>query len=108
MAAERIRIQKTVMDEMQEENEPVPIVYRNPVGEIIDIEYVYYSNSELLRLLSYYPIIQLTTILFFAILAYLAFSYSLMACCALIALQVLQPCHKRGKWGAQLVSGFLG
>ena len=75
-AAERIRILKTVMDEMQEENEPVPIVYRNPVGEIIDIEYVYYSNSELLRLLSYYPIIQLTTILFFAILAYLAFSYS--------------------------------
>ena len=75
-AAERLQILKNEMAEMQAENDPIPIVYRNPGGEIINIEYVYYKNSDLLRQLNYYPYIQLTTILFFAVLAYMAFSYS--------------------------------
>lgn len=69
-------ILKKEIIEMQEENDPIPIIYRNSAGEIESFEYVYYKNSDLLRQLSYYPYIQLTTILFFAGLAYLAFSYS--------------------------------
>lgn len=75
-SAEKMKALKLEMAEMQAENEPIPIIYRNPGGEILYIEYVYYKNSDLLRQLSYYPYIQLTTILFFAVLAYLAFSYS--------------------------------
>jgi hypothetical protein len=67
---------REVVAEMQAENEPIPVVYRNSLGEIESFDYVYYRNSALLRQLSYYPYIQLATILFFGGLAYLAFSYS--------------------------------
>lgn len=73
---EETRILKQEITEMAAENEPIPVVYRNYGGEVQDVEYVYYKNSDLLRQLNYYPYIQLTTILLFAGLAYLAFSYS--------------------------------
>ncbi len=73
---EVMQILKQELAEMEAENDPITVVYRNPGGQIENIEYVYYKNSDLLRQLSYYPIIQLATILFFAILAYMAFSYS--------------------------------
>lgn len=71
-----MQILKTELLIMQAENDPIPVIYRNLGGEIENIEYVYYKNSDLLRQLSYYPYIQLSTILLFAGLAYLAFSYS--------------------------------
>jgi two-component system, sporulation sensor kinase E len=67
---------REIVAEMQAENEPIAVVYRNNLGEIENFDYVYYRNSALLRQLSYYPYIQLATILFFGGLAYLAFSYS--------------------------------
>jgi signal transduction histidine kinase len=62
--------------DMREEVAPIPVVYRNLAGEVELTEYVYYRNSDLLRQLNYYPLIQLGTILLFAGLAYLAFSFS--------------------------------
>ena len=73
---EVMKILKQELARMEAENDPIPVVYRSPTGQIENIEYVYYKNSDLLRQLSYYPIIQLATILFFAVLAYMAFSYS--------------------------------
>ncbi len=70
---ERLR---TEIRSMRADNEPVQVVYRNGANEIEHVEYVFYHNSDLLRQLSYYPVIQLSTILLFGALAYLAFSYS--------------------------------
>lgn len=61
---------------MRADNEPIQVVYRNATNEIEHVEYVFYHNSDLLRQLSFYPFIQLSTILLFGALAYLAFSYS--------------------------------
>lgn len=61
---------------MRADNEPVQVVYRNAADQVEHVEYVFYHNSDLLRQLSYYPFIQLSTILLFGALAYLAFSYS--------------------------------
>ena len=61
---------------MRADNEPIQVVYRNSANQIEHVEYVFYHNSDLLRQLSYYPFIQLSTILLFGALAYLAFSYS--------------------------------
>jgi signal transduction histidine kinase len=41
-----------------------------------EVQYIYYRNSYLLSQLRYYPYVQLTVIAVFALLAYLAFSYS--------------------------------
>lgn len=61
---------------MRLENEPIQVVYRNAANQVEYVEYVYFHNSDLLRQLSYYPVIQLSTILLFGALAYLAFSFS--------------------------------
>ncbi|AHM60449.1 histidine kinase [Flammeovirgaceae bacterium 311] len=61
---------------MRAENEPIQVIYRNAANQVEHVEYVFYRNSDLLRQLSYYPFIQLSTILLFGALAYLAFSYS--------------------------------
>ena len=61
---------------MRADNEPIQVVYRNAANQVEHVEYVFYHNSDLLRQLSYYPFIQLSTILLFGALAYLAFSYS--------------------------------
>ncbi|WP_017732803.1 sensor histidine kinase [Nafulsella turpanensis] len=73
---ELLQLLREEVAEMKEENEPIPIVYRNSLGEIENFEYIYYQNSDLLRQLNYYPYIQLAIILLFAGLTYLAFSYS--------------------------------
>lgn len=65
------------MKAMKAQHEPIEIALKDPVsGKIYQYEYVYYKNSELLSQLTYYPYIQLSVIAVFAILAYLAFSYS--------------------------------
>lgn len=61
---------------MKEEHEPIRITLRNAAGDIYAYNYVYYKNSRLLTQLKYYPYVQLSVIAVFAILAYLAFSYS--------------------------------
>lgn len=73
---ELLQLLRIAVAEMKEENEPIPVVYRNAMGEIVSFEYIYYQNSDLLRQLNYYPYIQLAIILLFAGLTYLAFSYS--------------------------------
>lgn len=66
-----------MLEQMKDENEPFSILVRNGEGgEITDIQYVYYRNSYILRQLRAYPYIQLSVISIFAIIAYLAFSYS--------------------------------
>lgn len=66
-----------MLERMRSENDPFKIIIRNgSVGEISDIQYVYYRNSYLLRQLSTYPYIQLSVIAIFGFIAYLAFSYS--------------------------------
>jgi nitrogen-specific signal transduction histidine kinase len=56
---------------MKGEHPPVEVVIdenKNQIG------YVYYSNSFLLTQLRYYPVIQLFVVLFFGVMAYVAFS----------------------------------
>lgn len=73
---ELLELLRAEIRSMRADNEPVQVVYRNAANQIEHVEYVFYHNSDLLRQLSYYPIIQLSTILLFGALAYLAFSYS--------------------------------
>ncbi|MEM7548901.1 MAG: ATP-binding protein [Bacteroidota bacterium] len=61
---------------MKKEHEPIVITFRDEQGEVYDYQYVFYKNSFLLSQLRYYPYVQLSIIFVFAILAYLAFSYS--------------------------------
>ncbi len=68
---------KREMAEMRLQHEPIEIALKDPeTGRIYEYNYVYYKNSKLLSQLTYYPYIQLSVISVFAILAYLAFSYS--------------------------------
>jgi two-component system, sporulation sensor kinase E len=73
---ELIEFLREPLAEMKGQNEPVPVVYRNGLGQVEHMEYVYYQDSTLLRQLRYFPYIQLSVIVLFAVLAYLAFSYS--------------------------------
>jgi signal transduction histidine kinase len=68
-------LQKEV-EKMRKEHGAIQIVFRNPVGEITDYQYIYYKNSKLLTHLRYYPYVQLLIISIFGLLAYMAFSYS--------------------------------
>jgi two-component sensor histidine kinase len=64
------------IESMVKEYQPIIIQYKNLEGKLYDYDYVYYKNSHLLNQLKYYPYIQLSVIFVFAMLAYLAFSYS--------------------------------
>ncbi len=61
---------------MRQEHEPIVITFKNLVGEVNNYQFVYYRNSNLLNQLTFYPYVQLSVIAVFALLAYLAFSYS--------------------------------
>ncbi|MGB3619422.1 MAG: histidine kinase, partial [Catalinimonas sp.] len=69
--AERIQQMREEMVEMAAVYEPILI---EPVTGVR--QYVYYRNSRLTDMLRYYPYVQLTVITIFALLAYIAFSYS--------------------------------
>lgn len=56
---------------MSEENTPIEVNYLN--GEKA---YIYYRESDLLRIVKYFPIVQILVIVFFVIVAYLLFSYA--------------------------------
>ncbi len=64
------------LKEMKSEHDPIMITLRDDNGDIIDIQYVYYRNSVLLSRLEYYPLVQLSIIAIFGIIAYVAFNFS--------------------------------
>ena len=65
-----------MLEEMKLEYEPIEIPFRDDDGEVYDYQYIYYKNSLLLNRLEYYPLVQLSVIAVFAIIAYIAFNYS--------------------------------
>lgn len=67
---------KGILEEMKLEYEPFEIQFRDEKGEVYDYQYVYYKNSVLLDRLEYYPLVQLSVIAIFGIIAYVAFNYS--------------------------------
>jgi len=67
---------KKMVEEMRREHGAIRIIFRNAQGGITDYQFLYYKNSALLTQLKYYPYVQLSIIGIFAVLAYLAFSYS--------------------------------
>ncbi len=65
-----------ILAEMKLEYDPIEILFRDNKGEVYDYQYVYYKNSVLLNRLEYYPLVQLSVIVIFGIIAYIAFNYS--------------------------------
>ena len=59
------------LDIMSSENMPIEVNYLD--GEKA---YIYYRSSDLLRVVSYFPIVQIFVFVFFIIVAYLLFSYA--------------------------------
>ena len=73
---EKLQILLDEITNMEEEHEPIMLTLRDENGEVYDIQYVYYKNSELLNRLEFYPHVQLSVIAIFGIIAYITFSYS--------------------------------
>jgi signal transduction histidine kinase len=69
-------ILKRKVDDMNDSFNPIQMTYRNEVGEIENLGFVYYENSFLLTQLIAYPYIQLSVIAIFGFISYLAFNYS--------------------------------
>ncbi|MDH5604001.1 MAG: HAMP domain-containing histidine kinase [Cyclobacteriaceae bacterium] len=63
-------------EDMKNRYEAIPVTVRDGHSSPIIFGYVYYSNSFLLKQLTYYPYVQLAVIALFGFIAYLAFSYS--------------------------------
>ena len=61
---------------MKGNNDPIKIYLKNENSEIIDYQFIYYKNSELLNILSFFPFIQITVIIILSMIFYLIFSYS--------------------------------
>lgn len=59
------------LEVMSDENMPIEVNYLD--GEKA---YIYYRSSDLLRVVSYFPIVQILVFMFFIIVAYLLFSYA--------------------------------
>ncbi len=73
---EKQKILQNEIKEMEKEHEPIMLTLRDENGEVYDIQYVYYKNSELLNRLEFYPQVQLSVIAIFGIIAYITFHYS--------------------------------
>ncbi len=74
--AEREAVLQEILESMKKEHKPIEIPFRDEKGEVYDYQYVYYTNSDLLNKLQYYPHVQLSVIALYIIIAYIAFSYS--------------------------------
>ncbi len=61
---------------MKKTNDPIKIFLKNEKDEIIDYQFVYYKNSELLNKLSLFPYLQVSVIIILSIIFYLVFKYS--------------------------------
>jgi len=68
---EREHFYRREIQEMKEQHSPIVVEIAPGLKN-----YIFYKNSFLLRQLLYYPYVQLTIITIFAIIAFLAFSYS--------------------------------
>ncbi len=74
---EESRIKRKELEVMKEYYEPILVTMREPNnGEVLDYQYVYYRNSDLLHQLRIYPYIQLSIIFIFGAIVFLIFSYS--------------------------------
>ncbi len=74
--SEREDFLMNILEEMKLEYDPIEIPFRDEKGEVYDYQYIYYKNSVLLNRLEYYPLVQLSVIVIFGIIAYIAFNYS--------------------------------
>ncbi|MCG8319801.1 MAG: ATP-binding protein [Cytophagales bacterium] len=73
----RIKIEKKELAVMKEAYEPILVTVRDLENDrVINYQYVYYRNSDLLYQLKYYPYIQLSIIFIFGLIVYMIFSYS--------------------------------
>ncbi|MDN5214437.1 ATP-binding protein [Fulvivirgaceae bacterium BMA12] len=73
----RVKIEKKELAVMKEAYEPILVTVRDLENdEVINYQYVYYRNSDLLSQLKYYPYIQLSVIFIFGLIVYMIFSYS--------------------------------
>ena len=61
---------------MRESYDPIKMLYTNEKGVTEEYGYVYYENSFLLTQLIAFPYVQLSVIMIFGFISYLAFSYS--------------------------------
>ena len=67
---------KDAFEEMAGLYEPIPVTVNDGLNSPIVFGYVYYSDSFLLKQLTYYPYVQLAVIALFGLIAYMAFNYS--------------------------------
>lgn len=72
---QRQRILLSEIEEMEAEHEPLLITLRT-AGEVTGYQFIYYKNSVLLSQLKYYPLVQLSVIAIFGLIAYMIFNYS--------------------------------
>lgn len=67
---------KHQVEDMKEAYPPIEMSFLNENGEKESLGYVYYKNSKLLTQLIVFPYIQLSVIIIFGFISYLAFNYS--------------------------------
>jgi len=72
----RNKILRRELAAMEGEHEPILITLRNNEGGITGYQFIYYKNSNLLSQLKYYPLVQLSVIAIFGMIAFLVFNYS--------------------------------
>ena len=67
---------ESILVNMKETYDPIPVSVRDPSGKMLTFGYVYYNDSKLLIQLTYYPYVQLAILAVIGFVAYLAFNYS--------------------------------
>ena len=72
---QRRRILLAEIEEMEAEHEFLLVTLRAG-NEVTGYQFIYYKNSELLSQLKYYPLVQLSVIGIFGLIAFLVFNYS--------------------------------
>ncbi|PIB37018.1 histidine kinase [Reichenbachiella sp. 5M10] len=72
---EKNKILKEELEIMESEHEPLLVTLRTD-GNITGYQFIYYRNSSLLAQLKYYPVVQLSIIGIFGMIAFLVFNYS--------------------------------
>ncbi len=68
---------KRTLEKMKRTYPPIEILLKDPTThEVFDKQYIYYDNSFLLTQLVAYPYIQISVLIIFGFISYLAFNYS--------------------------------
>ncbi|MBU2914670.1 MULTISPECIES: sensor histidine kinase [Reichenbachiella] len=76
---ERNSILKEELEIMESQHEPLLVTLRSGDGSITGYQFIYFRNSSLLAQLKYYPVVQLSIIGIFGMIAFLIFNYSKVA-----------------------------